>query len=274
MAGVMKTRHGAASAVGRRPDNEDAYVARHPVFVVADGMGGYEAGELASAAAVQAMQQLLERSPLGIEDVSDALAQAAHAVHSIPLDEGTNAGTTLAAVVVGEVDRTAYWLVANLGDSRVYRLAASRLGQVSVDHSEVQELIDRGSLTPDEARRHPRRHVVTRAMGPVAEVEADYWVLPAEAHDRMLICSDGLTAEIDDEQIRAILLREPDPQLAAEVLVAVALQAGGRDNITVIVVDAVAVQADTQAGERTDVGSSPDDEPTLPRSVAVGGGAG
>jgi serine/threonine protein phosphatase PrpC len=127
-------------------------------------------------------------------------------------------------------------MVFNVGDSRVYRLAAGRVEQLTVDHSEVQELVLAGVLTPEQARTHPRRNVVTRALGGGLELVADHWLLPATVGDRFLICSDGLFGELPDEAI-AGLLATPRPQQAAQGLVAAANDAGGHDNITALVVD-------------------------------------
>jgi protein phosphatase len=134
-----------------------------------------------------------------------------------------------------------YWLVLNIGDSRTYRFSQGSLNQISVDHSEVQELVDAGQISRAEAAVHPRRHVVTRALGTGYETEADYWLVPVEEGDRMLVCSDGLNGELDDEQIAGILAAEPDPQAAVDELIQAALRCGGRDNVTCIVVDATNV---------------------------------
>ncbi len=151
---------------------------------------------------------------------------------------GGTAGTTVAGVAAAPQDGDPYWLVFNVGDSRVYRLADGALEQVSVDHSVVQELRDAGRLAPHEAERHPERHVITRAVGTGPLPEADFWLLPAGPADRILLCSDGLTQELDDDAIRYLLMEQPDPQSAAEILVRAAVEAGGRDNVTVVVVDA------------------------------------
>ena len=129
------------------------------------------------------------------------------------------------------------WLVFNVGDSRTYRLTGGQLQQITVDHSEVQELVDMGQITPDEALVHPRRHVVTRALGTGTDTEADYWLIPVEPGDRLLVCSDGLTGEVSDGQLQQILSTVANPQDACAAMVQAALRSGGRDNITVLVVD-------------------------------------
>ncbi|MGV2903553.1 PP2C family protein-serine/threonine phosphatase, partial [Microbacterium sp. AGC62] len=155
----------------------------------------------------------------------------------------------------------------NIGDSRTYRLADGELEQISVDHSVVQELIESGELTAAEAATDRRRNIITRAIGASSTGDADYWLFPAELGDRMLICSDGLTTEVSDERITQILAAEPDPQRAADILVDEAVQAGGRDNITVVIVDAVSVAARRGALLQAD----DVDADTRPREAAAGG---
>lgn len=238
----MSTRRisfGVASAPGRRALNEDAVIAEPPVFVVADGMGGHEAGEVASAIAVRAFATLAGCPDVTAADLTACLRAAAEEVRAIETAPGLGAGTTVTGACLTEEDDQAYWIVFNLGDSRTYRLADGTLEQISVDHSEVQELIDAGQLTREHASRYQRRHVITRALGAEADMDADFWILPVGRHDRMLLCSDGLTGEISDAAITRILLEHATPQVAADVLVHAALQAGGRDNVTVLVVDTV-----------------------------------
>lgn len=131
------------------------------------------------------------------------------------------------------------WLLANLGDSRVYRLDGGRLEQVSVDHSLVQEMVAAGRISPTEAATHPERNVVTRALGIAGSVEPDFFLVPAVPGVRLLLCSDGVSEMIDDEQIATILTDRSDPVAAAEQVVAAAVEAGGRDNATAVVVDVV-----------------------------------
>lgn len=131
------------------------------------------------------------------------------------------------------------WLLANLGDSRIYRYVDTLLEQVSVDHSVVQELVDAGAITRDDAAVHPERHVITRALGTLEGVGADYFLLPLPSVERLVLCSDGITGMIDDGQLAAILAEVEDPRDAADRMVAAALAAGGEDNATAIVVDVV-----------------------------------
>jgi len=233
----VQTSWGSATDRGRvRRLNEDALLAQPPVFLVADGMGGHAAGDVASRVAVAEFATLAGRDAVTHDDVQDCFLRAARGVREA-VGAGRTGGTTVAGVVPTGSDGEPYWLVFNVGDSRVYRLADGALEQVSVDHSIVQELIDTGRLRPQDAEAHPDRHVITRAVGTGAVPNPDYWLLPAGPADRVLICSDGLTQELDDDAIRFLLMDQPDPQAAAEILVQAAVEAGGRDNVSVVVVD-------------------------------------
>ena len=253
---------GWASHTGlRRTLNEDALLVQAPLFLVADGMGGYEAGEQASADVVKAFSPLAGREDVSLEDVRAALDDARIQIDALP----ENAGTTLSGVAVASVDGVGYWLTVNIGDSRTYRLSEGALEQITVDHSVVQELIDAGRLGADDARRDRRRNIITRALGGGSTGEADYWMLPAEAGDRILVCSDGLTSEVDDATISQVLSVHNDPQDAADQLIELALQGGGRDNITAVVVDAAQV--------RRQVGAVPSaDDIVLDTVPRLGGG--
>ena len=252
----------------RRELNEDSYLASDPVFAVADGMGGHEAGEVASGMCIRALAGIPQLAT-GERSITAAVLQQylLRADYSIREATGARAGTTLTGAVVVEQMGLPYWLVMNIGDSRTYRLSQGRFEQISVDHSEVQELVDAGEITAEQATVHPRRHVVTRALGTGDETEADYWLLPVEEGDRVLVCSDGLTGEVGDEDILRILSTEGHPQEAADALIQAALRNGGSDNITVIVVDARNVLNDAGAAT-TAPRHDPDaeDEDTLPRS--------
>ncbi len=270
---------GAATDAGlRRRINEDAYLAAAPLFLVADGMGGHNAGEIASATVIDEFARLTGRSSLGIDDVRAAVTAARHRVALLPDGGGAGAGTTLAGVVIADVDGEGYWLALNLGDSRTYRLSEGYFEQVSVDHSVVQELIDAGELAADAAQRDSRRNVITRAIGAGSDADPDYWLIPAEQGDRILICSDGLSGELEQDAIHGILLAETDAQTAATRLVHEAMVRGGRDNITAIVVDALSVRSRANRPRERDtvpVGAPTDvidiDGDTLPRAVAAGG---
>lgn len=255
----------------RRELNEDSFIASDPVFAVADGMGGHEAGEIASGMCVRALAAMPQLAT-GERSVTASVLQQylLRADSSIRDVTGARAGTTLTGAVVVEQMGMPYWLVMNIGDSRTYRLSQGNFAQVSVDHSEVQELVDAGEITPEQAAVHPRRHVVTRALGTGDETEADYWLLPVEEGDRILVCSDGLNAELTDEHIFRILSTVGHPQDAVDALIQAALRNGGRDNVTVIVVDAKNVMND--AGIAVTAPRRPADaeqEVTLPRAQIV-----
>lgn len=262
----LTTIWGAASHQGRRRSlNEDGYLATGRVFFVADGMGGHEAGEVASAEALAALSGLADVDKVEPALVEAFLEIAQQRVRAIETDSGNAPGTTLTGVIVDEREDMPYWLFVNVGDSRTYMLTGGVLAQVSVDHSEVQELVDAGTITVDEARRHPRRNVITRALGAQDSVRADFRYIPVALHDRVLICSDGLTGELTDDQITTILLEQPDPERAAGHLVDAAIQAGGRDNITVVVVDVTGVDHETLGSSTAPRPGAEPDEDTLPR---------
>lgn len=222
----------------RRRVNEDAYLASFPVFVVADGMGGHEAGDLAAAAVVDAFRPFVGRSDLTPEEVADAVRRAHRAVGVIAQGTTRGAGSTLSGIVAVRQDGEQRWLVLNVGDSRVYRLLSERLEQLTVDHSVAQEMVDAGRLTRDEMSSFEGRNVITRAVGGVHS-PADYWLLPVVTGERLLVCSDGLSGEISDEAIRAGLLVGGSPLQTTGALIAQALAHGGRDNVTAIVIDVV-----------------------------------
>ena len=240
----MRVVWGATSHVGMlRQQNEDAFLAQPDVFVVADGMGGHNAGEVASALAIQGMRDAAANGFATVESVVSAINAANSAIHRAsggPTDQ-RGMGTTLTAVVplAATDSEPQRMVVANVGDSRVYLWRDGGLKQVSADHSYVQELLTEGYISTEEARVHPRRNIVTRALGIEGDVNADSWVLPMLVGDRYLICSDGLVDEVDDEHIAELLRQTADPQAAANRLVAAANDNGGRDNVTVIVVDVV-----------------------------------
>ena len=232
---------GAATDAGRvRTENEDAFVAERLVFGVADGMGGHAAGEVASAIAAGTLR---DRLGAGAQSVDVAVAAVVEANAAIFQGAHSNAeqrgmGTTLTAMVVlaeGEAPRR--MALVNVGDSRTYVMRAGRLRRVTVDHSYVQELVSTGHITEAEARSHPRRNIVTRALGIEPHVRVDTWVLPFVQGDRFVLCSDGLVDEVDDEEIAQLLEANGSPQDAADALVAAANERGGRDNVTVVVVD-------------------------------------
>lgn len=245
----VEIRHGAATDVGLvRQVNEDALLAAPPVFMVADGMGGHDGGDVASAIVVEEFARLAEAGydpRNAVEAVRTALGASQDRIREYSEQQGhrgaarrRHAGTTAVVAVLADDDGP-MWLLANLGDSRIYRFAGGVLEQVSVDHSLVQELVDSGRLDPAEAATHPKRNVITRALGDPGGSEADFFVLPLAAADRLLLCSDGVTGMLADEEVAAVLAEAADPQDAADRLVAAAVAAGGEDNATAVVIDVV-----------------------------------
>ena len=257
-----------------RAKNEDNLFVDDGVFVVADGMGGHEAGEVASLIAVERIREALEgdgrlTADQVVESISAANGDIFRAAIANPGQSGM--GTTVTAIAVVEdpmagrgapniddndpIDtdpdgnpRTTpviprefpeALVLANVGDSRTYLFRHDRLRRITTDHSYVQELVATGEITDDEARVHPRRNIITRALGIEPDVQVDWWTLPLVRNDRFLLCSDGLVDEVTDAEITETLLEFSDPQRAADHLIEMANAAGGRDNITVVVVDVV-----------------------------------
>jgi len=246
---AVELQSGAASDVGRvRKTNEDAYLLAPPVFVVADGMGGHEGGDVASSIVVEEFAPLGERADYDATSGAKAVAETLRACQRRIEEYAAGRrrtrrsrppGTTVVAALLVEEEGEPAWLLANLGDSRIYRVHEGALDQVSVDHSLVQELLDAGTIREDEVARHPERHVITRALGGPGHDDADYFLLPVQAAERLLLCTDGVNGLIDDERIGAILTGTADPRDAATQVVAAALDAGGDDNATAVVVDVV-----------------------------------
>lgn len=235
---------GAATDTGNlRGQNEDAHIAEHNLFAVADGMGGHNAGEVASAMAIEHLRGVA----VGGVASAEAFAQAVRDLNSAIYASATSTtdqrgmGTTLAAAAVlspvDNANQEPHIVIANVGDSRTYLLRSGELRQLSVDHSYVQELVTEGLLTADEARAHPRRNIVTRALGIDAQVSVDTWTLPMFDGDRFMLCSDGLVDEVPLDEMSELMREHSAPQHIAQRLVTAAKRHGGRDNITVIVVD-------------------------------------
>jgi len=247
---VTRFWHAASTSPGQvRRVNEDSYIAQPPLFAVADGMGGHGSGDLASRLAIDTLAVAGRLRPLSVEQVLEALDGANRAI--VTYEGVRGMGTTITGLALLETADGDRLMVFNIGDSRVYRLADGQLDQVTVDHSEVQELVQAGVITRDQARIHPRRNIVTRALGTSPPSQPDYWLLAMAPGDRYLVCSDGLYSELPDEHIASLLANGGSPQETADALVSAAEVAGGHDNITVIVVDVVAFG---------DLGDGPDDD--------------
>ncbi len=239
---------GSASHVGHvRVGNEDALYRGRRVWAVADGMGGHAAGEVASGLAIEQVR-LLDASPADLDEVAvraavDAANDAVLA-HTRRHPATRGMGTTLVGAALVATADGPRLCVFNVGDSRAYRLSHGHLAQVSVDHSEIEELRALGIITAAEARVHPLRNVVTRCLGMPEPPDADTWLVRPRPGDRLLLCSDGLTGEVSDGAIGLLLLTVADPQEAADGLVDAALAAGGQDNVTVVVLDVGGADAD------------------------------
>jgi protein phosphatase len=244
----LTVRAGAATDTGRvRSVNQDAFLVLgdQGLYVVADGMGGHQGGEVAAQMAVEVLRSTYASST--VEALTEAIADANERIHDAgEADPGLQGmGTTLvAAALVREdgsqhPDDPAQLLVANVGDSRAYLFRDGDLTQLTEDHSMVADLLREGRISEEEAEVHPQRNIVTRVLGPYDTVEVDLWPVDAVRGDRVLLCSDGLSNEVAPDQIAAVLRRLADPQEAAAELVRRANEGGGRDNVTVVLVDVV-----------------------------------
>lgn len=233
-------RRNAPALFGSRTDigcvrehNEDSLIVAPPLFAVADGMGGHAAGEIASEVAVRSLANNAPKRA-DTEALSAAVMYANYAVIDAARQKGrTGMGTTLTAAIL-DGERLA---LAQVGDSRAYLLHHGHMQQLTRDHSLMADMIEAGELTPEEARVHPQRSVITRALGSDPNMRPDLYEISVSPGDRLLLCSDGLTTMLDDDKIERLLLHNRDPQRCAALLVNEAISAGGHDNITVVVVD-------------------------------------
>jgi serine/threonine protein phosphatase PrpC len=250
----MRIDAGATSDVGQlRTGNEDSFLVddRLELYAVADGMGGHNAGEVASATALEALRAAVASG----QALDAAIVRANAAVFEKAATDRSMSGmgTTLTAVVIlGE----STLLVGHVGDSRAYRIRDGMLEQLTEDHSLVEELVREGRLSPEEAEVHPQRSIITRALGIDPEVDVDLYTLEAHTGDRILLCSDGLTTMLRDDVVLQVAELETDPRLAADRLVDAANDAGGEDNITVLIIDVL---------------EAPPPGPPDPEALAVGG---
>ena len=238
---VGRAGKGARASYGSRTDvgcvreqNEDSLAVNPPLYVVADGMGGHAAGEIASEIAVRTLTELAPEYA-DAEALGQAVEQANRNIINAALaGEGRDGmGTTCTAAIL---DGTKL-VIAQVGDSRAYLLHRGRLMQLTHDHSLVANMIDAGQLTPEEARVHPNRSVITRALGNDPTTTPDLYEIDIEEGDRLLLCTDGLSSTLEDDEMQAVLNRISDPQQCASMLVSGALAAGGLDNVTVVIVN-------------------------------------
>jgi protein phosphatase len=255
LPGQVELHYGVATDVGLvREVNEDSVLAEPPVFVVADGMGGHDGGEIASRIVVEEFARLAETGydPRQGEDAvmetlrsSQRRLQEYGATHRGSDGGPWRGGTTAVAAILVEGDAGPEWLLTNLGDSRIYRFSRGELLRVTTDHSVVQELVDQGRISEEEARVHPERHIVTRALGGPDPLEPDFFSLSLAEAGRIILCSDGVTDLVRDDELAEVLGAATDPRDAADQVVAAALAAGGVDNATAVVVDVVGLSDPT-----------------------------
>jgi serine/threonine protein phosphatase PrpC len=243
--------------VGRvRDGNEDDFLvdARTSLVAVADGMGGHRGGEVASATALEALRAAVASG----EPIRDAIAVANDAVleKSVSDQQLHGMGTTVTA---GTLARGGTLLVGHVGDSRAYLVRDGQMSQITNDHSLVEEMVRGGELTPEQAEVHPQRSIITRALGIDPEIDVDVYPVELRDGDRVLLCSDGLTTMVRQDEIAGILSREHDPERAAQVLVDAANAAGGEDNVTALVVEVVEDDAAPAAAETSDEDTTDDD---------------
>lgn len=233
----MLLNFGSATIVGQvRQNNQDRLFCSTTTAVVADGMGGYEGGEVAATKVVEHFEQV--QAGLTADELIDLVKKANSSIFEMAQQDQSlsNMGTTVVALTLHGDNKVS---VVNVGDSRAYWLRGNVLGQVTVDHSLVEEMVRQGRLEASEAETHPQKNILTRALGITGEVDVDIFGVAGEVGDRLMLCSDGIFNEIDEDRIKTILLEDKDPAAAAQRLVAEANEAGGRDNATVVVVDLV-----------------------------------
>jgi serine/threonine protein phosphatase PrpC len=236
-------RWGLSTDVGMiRQINQDAVMANGTLFAVADGMGGHRGGEVASEIAAGHFRIVERISTLAELEGAVVLANEMIWARAAADPDLNGMGTTIVAMGVlpmSEADAPLQIGAVNVGDSRLYLFENEKLSQVSIDHSLVGELTRAGQLTEEEAARHPQRNVVTRALGAESKVAVDSWLMPARLGQRYLMCSDGLINEVSDDVVASVLAEVADPEAAANRLTDLANRSGGRDNITVLIVDVV-----------------------------------
>lgn len=246
--GVVRVHVSAATDSGQvHADNQDSIVVEPPLFAVADGMGGHEGGQQASELVTRTLAESVSAEnggPTTTEALMAAIAEANARVfmgNKSALSERGRSGTTLAGIALVDDAEGVAWLTFNIGDSRVYRFNGRFLVRVTVDHSFVQELVSTGSLRSVDAEHHPYRNVVTRVIGPDDTVKADMWRVTAASSQAFLICSDGLTKEVEDSEIARMFtdaVKNGTTEGLADRLVGLANERGARDNVSVIVVTA------------------------------------
>jgi PPM family protein phosphatase len=237
----MRLTYGAATAVGKvRKLNEDAFLAGDGIVAVADGMGGHKAGEVASQITIEACAALVSAEPISLAAIELLIGTANSRVREHALThDALGMGTTLVGAAVVDNAGESSLLVFNVGDSRCYAIVdGGPLVQLTIDHSVVQEMVDGGEITADEARLHAHRNVVTRAIGIEESVAADFVVAPQGRHVRLLLCSDGVSSEVSDAELSILLREAEEPDEVARAIIAAVLTGVAKDNATAVVLDA------------------------------------
>jgi serine/threonine protein phosphatase PrpC len=260
----VRQRAGETNAGRKRRRNEDAFVCDPPLFAVADGMGGAQAGEVASSLAAAALRERGDGADHGGEEgVAELIQEANRRVHQRALDDETASGMgTTITVALLQPDGSVS--IGHVGDSRAYLLREARLEQLTDDHSLVAELVRRGELSPEEAEVHPQRSVITRALGTDPDVDVDTFTLQARDGDVFLLCSDGLTTMVDVGTIASVIERNRgDLAAAARALIREANDRGGDDNITAVLFEVAEGDPDEATVEATVPVTAPEDEDTL-----------
>jgi serine/threonine protein phosphatase PrpC len=231
-----------ATEVGNhRAANEDSFAVACPVFAVADGMGGHSAGDVASDAVVTRLAELESKGFANLDALENALSLAVADLRQVLTPEQHGAGTTVTGVALMVEDSVLQWAAFNIGDSRVYVLSEGRFEQITVDHSVVQQLVDAGTISREDADYHPHANVITRAVGLADDTVPDYFSIPVLPGMRILLCSDGLTKELTDAGIEHFLTNSATAEDAVTELMNGALTNAGRDNVTLVVIDVIAV---------------------------------
>lgn len=258
-----------------RANNQDSVLAAPPIFAVADGMGGHAGGEVASALAVEALGGFAEAAAVDPATVISAIRAANASIHQRShLEPGlAQMGTTITGLALTrDAQAGDSVLVFNVGDSRVYALVEGRLTQLSSDHSVVNEMVLSGQLTAEQAKTHPARNVITRALGIAPDVDIDAWIDKVSPGQTYLVCSDGLVNEVSLAELEVELARSTDPQVVADAMLAMAIGHGGRDNVSVIVV--TLADAQVRSGTSLDEQTSPGEETAEAAAIAAAPGGG
>ncbi len=243
----------------RRRRNEDVFVCEPPLFAVADGMGGAQAGEVAAGLAAAVLEEA-HGDERGEERVSSLIQEANRRVFQRSSEDmaASGMGTTMTVALVDAAQGSV--AVGHVGDSRAYRVRDEQLEQLTDDHSLVGELLRSGKLSPEEAEVHPQRSVITRALGTEPDVDVDTFTVQAEPGDLYLVCSDGLTSMVSDGEIQALLVDNEDLDEAARALVDAANAGGGEDNITVVIFEITGESGETVALPAVAAEPEPDDD--------------